>query len=64
MKDEAKTREQLIKELIGLRQGVADLKVSEKQRSQLEEEIALVDAVAQIITSTLDIDQVYENFAV
>jgi len=64
MKDEAKTREQLIKELFGLRQEIADLVASDQQRSQLEEEIALVDEVAQIITSTLSIDEVYEKFAV
>jgi len=63
MKDEAKTREQLIKELFGLRQEIADLVASDQQRSQLEEEIALVDEVALIITSTLSIDEVYEKFA-
>ena len=43
MKDEAKTREQLTKEIVRLRQRIADLEVSDNQRSQFEEELTLVD---------------------
>ena len=56
MKDEAKTREQLIRELFVLRRRTADLELSAKQHKQLQEEVALVDAVARIVTSTLDIE--------
>ena len=54
-KDEARTREQLIQELVGLRRRIRDSGVSDEQRYRLDEEIVLVDEVARIITSTLDI---------
>lgn len=34
-----------------------------RQREQMEREMALVDEVARVITSTLDIEQVYDTFA-
>ena len=63
MKDEARTRQQLIRELDVLRRRIADLEVSDKQRNHLEEEIVLADEVARIITSALDIGKVYQQFA-
>ena len=56
MTDEAKTREQLIWELVVLRRRTSDLELSDKQHKQLQQELALVDEVARILTSTLNIE--------
>ncbi len=62
MKDEAKTRQQLIQELGVLRLRIADLEVSDQQRNYLQEEIVLADDVARIVTSAPDISEVYQQF--
>lgn len=39
MKDEGKTKEQLVNELVELRQRITDLEASETERKQAEEEL-------------------------
>ena len=63
MRQKDQTKDKLLREITSLRGRISDLEESEKQREQLAREIALVDEISRIITSTLDIDQVYEQFA-
>ncbi len=77
MTKEAKTKQQLIRELSGLRRKVAELEKaqagykqteealvkSEKEAERLAQENALVAEIGKIVSSTLDIHEVYERFA-
>jgi two-component system KDP operon response regulator KdpE len=49
--------------LVVVLRDITERKRAEEERQAAAEEKAVLDAVARIITSTLDIDQVYERFA-
>jgi len=77
MKDEYKTKKQLIDELTALRQRVDELENSETERQQAEEallkseneakrlakENEIMAEIGRIISSTPDIEDIYERFA-
>ena len=77
MKDQNKTQNQLLNELMELRRRVAELEALEKERKRAEEafqsseesakklaqENATMAEIGQIISSTLNINEVYERFA-
>jgi len=77
MKDQSKTKGQLINELLKLRQRIVELEEQEKTRKQAEEplrkseervkrlaqENTIMAEIGRIISSTLDITEVYERFA-
>jgi diguanylate cyclase (GGDEF)-like protein/PAS domain S-box-containing protein len=68
MKDEHKTKEQLINELVEMRQRVAELETSETERRRAEEEIrqrtAQLEALRQVgleLTAELDLDSLLHS---
>ena len=61
LRDEGRTKEQLIDELSELRNQVARLTESEATRLSMENEA--IARIGRIITSSLDIDTIYERFA-
>jgi len=77
MKDESKTKKQLIQELIKLRQQIVKLEKAEAKHKQTEkalrksemeakrlaQENAVMAEIGQIVNSTLSIEEVYERFA-
>ncbi len=77
MKDESKTKRQLIQELLELRTQIVKLEKEKGKREQIEEalrkseieakrlapENAVMVEIGQIISSTLKIEEVYEGFA-
>jgi transcriptional regulator with GAF, ATPase, and Fis domain len=77
MKDEEKTKKQFIHELATMRQQVATMEKIEAERKRVEEalrrseeeakrlaqENAVMAEIGQIISSTLNIEEVYERFA-
>lgn len=70
MKSEKKTKNQLMEELAALREEIAELKVSENERKQAEKvanrlsrENAIIAEIGRIISSTLNIGEVFERFA-
>ena len=77
MKSEKKTKNQLLEELAAVREEIAGLKVLENERRQAEEaqresvkaakrlsqENAIIAEIGRIISSTLNIEEVYEGFA-
>jgi two-component system NtrC family sensor kinase len=77
MEDQNKTKRQLINELMDLRQRIAGLEVLENERERakeaprkikeaterLSQENAIMAEIGRIISSTLDINEVYERFA-
>ena len=77
MTDEQKTKQELIQELDILRQRVADIEQSELARNRAEEEqrlsretaeqlageTAVIADIGRIISSTMNIAEVYERFA-
>jgi PAS domain S-box-containing protein len=76
MKDESKTKRQLIQELIALRQQIVKiekaeakykqteeaLRRSEEEAKRLAEENAVMAEIGRIISSTLNIEEIYERF--
>ena len=76
MKDEAKTKRQLIQELIALRQQIVKIEKAEAKHKQTEEalrrseeeakrlaqENAVMAEIGRIISSTLNIEEIYERF--
>ncbi|NWF93758.1 MAG: PAS domain S-box protein [Syntrophaceae bacterium] len=70
MKDEEKTKKQLIGELEELRQKIAELEASGAERRRAEEETkwlaqenAIMAEIGKIVSSTVNIEEVYERFA-
>lgn len=77
MEDQKKTQSQLLDELMKLHQRIAELEVKENERKCMEEalrkseeaekrlaqENAVMAKIGRIITSSLDINEVYERFA-
>lgn len=70
MEDDAKTRAQLIDELVASRARVAELEslaLAEREKTELTARLAreseIVAEVGRIISSSLDIGEVYERFA-
>ena len=68
MKDERKTKEQLINELVEMRQRVAELETSDTERKRAEEEIrqrtAQLEALRQVgleLTAELDLDSLLHS---
>ncbi len=58
MKDETKTKAELINELTQLRQRVADLEAVEAERKQLHTELTAVNAIAVTVGQSLELDQI------
>ncbi|MBU1207508.1 MAG: GAF domain-containing protein, partial [Proteobacteria bacterium] len=77
MKDESKTKRQLIQELIELRQQIVKLEKEKGKGKQIEESLlksekeakrlaqgnAVISEIGRIISSTLNIEEVYQRFA-
>lgn len=77
MKDQSKTKRRLINELIELRQRIAGLEALENERKRIEEalkkseeaakrlaeEKTIMAEIGRIISSSLEINEVYERFA-
>jgi sugar-specific transcriptional regulator TrmB len=77
MKDQNKTQNQLLNELMELRRRVAELEPLENERKRMEEafqsseesakklaqENVVMAEIGRIISSTLNIEEVYERFA-
>jgi signal transduction histidine kinase len=68
MKDEGKTKEQLVNELVDLRQQLAELETSRTERQRMEEALRrhnraliLLNRAGQELTATLDQQQVVER---
>jgi len=61
MKNEKKTKAQLTEELSILRREIAHLKKPDTER--LAKEMAIIAEIGRLISSTMDIDEVYERFA-
>ena len=64
MRQKDQTKDKLLREITSLRGRISDLEESEKQREQLAREIALVDQISLILVSTLNINEVYAEFAI
>ncbi len=65
VKDEDKTKEQLVNELVEMRQRIAELEAAETERKWVEDalrrrnrELELLDRASQAFSATLDLDQV------
>jgi PAS domain S-box-containing protein len=64
MKDESRTNLEPIKAIAVLKQRIRDLEQLESERKRAEEEMAVLAEIGRVIGSSLDIDDVYEHFAV
>jgi hypothetical protein len=63
MNGRAKTNSELIKKNSALKQRIKELEYSEAEIKRAEQEMAVLSNIGRLIDSTLDIHEVYEQFA-
>jgi GAF domain-containing protein/DNA-binding CsgD family transcriptional regulator len=64
MTDPSTTNQELLKEISVLKQRLQELEQSESERKRAEQEMAIIVEIGRLISSTLDIDEVYERYVV
>ena len=63
MNDQGRTNPEQIEELSTLRNRIQELEQQESERKRAEQEMVILAEIGRMISSTLDIDEVYERFA-
>ena len=63
MKDSSKTIQELIKEISVLKKRTQKLECSEAESKRSGQEMAILSNIGRLIDSTLEIDEIYEQFA-